>query len=174
MNIVVYGSRYGTAKKYAEELSKRVGVELKSYEDVKDINIYETIIYIGALYAGGVMGMKKTFKGIKNCSNHRIIIATVGLSDPNNKENTDAIKKGMKNQLPEEVFSNAKILHLRGRIDYSRLSCIHKIMMKMLYKKAVNLPEEKKTAEVKAMIETYNKKVDFVDFRSLEPIIQEL
>ena len=32
-------------------------------------------------------------------------------------------------------------------------------MMTMLYKKAIELPEEKKTAEVKAMIETYNKQV---------------
>ena len=47
-------------------------------------------------------------------------------------------------------------------------------MMGMLYKKAVTLPEEKKTAEVKAMIETYNKRVDFVDFNSLDSIIQEL
>ena len=47
-------------------------------------------------------------------------------------------------------------------------------MMKLLYKKAVTLPEIKKTAEVKAMIETYNKKVSFVDFSSLDKIIAEL
>ena len=46
--------------------------------------------------------------------------------------------------------------------------------MGMLYKKAVTLPEEKKNAEVKVMIETYNKQVDFVDFNSLDSIIQEL
>ena len=44
--------------------------------------------------------------------------------------------------------------------------------MKLLYKKAVNLPEEKKTAEVKAMIETYNKQVNFVSYDSLKSIIQ--
>ena len=31
------------------------------------------------------------------------------------------------------------------------------VVKTMLYKKVVTLPEEKKTAEVKAMIETYNK-----------------
>lgn len=36
------------------------------------------------------------------------------------------------------------------------------------------LPEEKKTAEVKAMIDIYNKKVNFVDFSSLENIIAEI
>ena len=174
MNIVIYGSQYGTAKQYAEELAYRVGYELESYEDVTDINTYETIVYIGALYAGGVMGMKKTFKNMKECGNHRIIIATVGLADPGDKENTDTIKNGMKNQLSKEVFDKAMIVHLRGGIDYSKLGLKHKTMMGMLYKKAVTLPEEKKNAEVKAMIETHNKQVDFVDFNSLDSIIQEL
>lgn len=39
--------------------------------------------------------------------------------------------------------------------------------MGLLYKKAVRLPEEKKNAEIKAMIETYNQKVNFVVFESL-------
>ena len=34
-------------------------------------------LYIGALYAGGVWGLAKTFKKISNCENKKIIIATV-------------------------------------------------------------------------------------------------
>ena len=45
-------------------------------------------------------------------------------------------------------------------------------MMGMLYKKAVTLPEDKKTPEVRAMIETYNKQVDFVDLIAIEPIVK--
>ena len=172
-SIVIYGSQYGTAKQYAQELAKRLECELKSYEDAVDINLYGTIIYVGALYAGGVLGMKKTFKSLKEFGNHKIIIATVGLADPADKTNTDSIKNGMKNQLSDEVFHKAKVFHLRGGIDYSKLGFKHKTMMGMLYKKAVTLPEEKKTAEVKAMIETYSKQVDFVDLSSLDPIIRE-
>ena len=47
-------------------------------------------------------------------------------------------------------------------------------MMGLLYRKAVGLPEEKKTAEVKAMIETYNKNVEFVDFDSLTAIVNDI
>ena len=129
-------------------------------------------IYVGALYAGGVLGMKKTFKSLKDCMRHKIIIATVGLADPTDKTNTDSIKKQMKKQLPVDVFDKAKIFHLRGGIDYSKLGFKHKTMMGMLYKKASTLPEDRKTAEVKAMVETYNKQVDFVDLSSLETIIE--
>ena len=47
-------------------------------------------------------------------------------------------------------------------------------MMTLLYNKARHLPEEKKTAEVRAMIDTFNQKVDFVDFASLEPVVNAI
>lgn len=59
MKIIIYGSQYGTARKYAEELAKRTNIEIKSYKDVTDIDQYNTVVYIGSLYAGGVLGMKK-------------------------------------------------------------------------------------------------------------------
>ena len=61
--IVVYGSQYGTARQYAEELARRTGIEARQYDSVGEINQYDTIAYVGALYAGGVLGMKKTFSG---------------------------------------------------------------------------------------------------------------
>ena len=80
MKIIIYGSQYGTAKKYAEELAKRTNIEIKSYKDVTDIDQYNTVVYIGSLYAGGVLGMKKTLAKISQCQNKKIIIATVGLA----------------------------------------------------------------------------------------------
>jgi len=174
MQIIIYGSKYGTAKQYAEELSKKCNIKAESYENIEYINEYETIVYIGALYAGGVLGMAKVFKNISNCDNKKIIIATVGLADPMDVENINNIKNSMKRQLSNEIYEKASIYHLRGGIDYSKLNFGHKTMMSLLYKKAKRLPEEKKTAEVKAMIDTYNQKVDFVDFSSLESIIKEI
>ena len=72
------------------------------------------------------------------------------------------------------MYEKAEIYHLRGGIDYSKLSFPHKTMMKLLYTKAKNLPEDKKNAEVRAMIETYGKQVDFVDFKKLDVIEQSL
>lgn len=118
--------------------------------------------------------MAKTFKKMSDCENKKIIIATVGLADPMNSENTNNIENGMKRQLSNEIYKKADIYHLRGGIDFSKLNFPHKTMMGLLYKKAKNLPEEKKTAEVKAMIDTYNQKVNFVDFSGLESIISKI
>ncbi|MBR2676146.1 MAG: hypothetical protein IKE28_04470 [Solobacterium sp.] len=172
--IIVYGSCYGATRRYAEALSEKTGIPAVSYENVEDINSYKTIIYMGGLYAGGVQGMKQTLKHLSDLPHKNVMIVTVGLADPTDPENIETIRSKMKSQLSKELFEQAQIFHLRGGIDYAQLSFLHKTMMSMVYRKAVNLPEEQKNAEVQAMIETYNKQVDFTNFNSLEPILQAL
>ena len=174
-SIIIYGSHYGTTKQYAEELSKRTNIKAISFKKFnQQINDYDNIIYLGALYAGGVLGMSKTLKKLNNISNKKILIATVGLSDPTDEVNKKNIRNNIKNQIPKEVLEKAKIFHLRGGIDYSKLNFAHKTMMKLLYNAVKNLPNEKQTAEDRAMIETYNKKVNFIDFSSLDKIANEI
>ena len=173
-SVIIYGSHYGTAKQYAQELSRRINTEAVSFEKVKEISDYDNIIYLGGLYAGGVLGMSKTMKKLNNISGKKIIIATVGLSDPTDEINKNNIRNNIKRQLHKEIFEKAKIFHLRGGIDYSKLKFAHKTMMKLLYNAVKNLPEEKQTAEDRATIETYNKKVDFIDFSGLDGIIDEI
>lgn len=173
-SVVIYGSRYGTARQYAEELARRTGIEACQCGSVGDINQYDAIAYVGALYAGGVLGMRKALAGLSGCEGKTIAIATVGLADPTDPENVESIEEGMRRQLPGEVFEAARIFHLRGGIDYSRLGFRHKTMMRLLRNKAKNLPEEKKNAEVRAMLETYGKQVSFVDFDSLDQIVAVL
>ena len=173
-NIILYGSHYGTTKQYAEELSRRTNIEVSSFKTIKDINQYDTIIYLGGLYAGGVLGMAKTLKNLNDVSHKKIILVTVGLADLTDEVNKNNIRNNIKRQLKKEVFEKAKIFHLRGGIDYSKLNFGHKTMLKLLYNSIKNLPEEKQTAEDKAMIETYNKKVNFIDFSSLDDIIHEI
>ena len=173
-NIIIYGSNYGTTEQYAKELSKRTNIEAISFENVQEINKYDKIIYIGGLYAGGVLGMAKTLKNLNDVSHKKIILVTVGLADPTDEVNKNNIRNNIKRQLKKEVFEKAKIFHLRGGIDYSKLNFGHKTMLRLLYNSIKNLPEEKQTAEDKAMIETYNKKVNFIDFSSLDKIITEV
>ena len=172
--IIVYGTHYGTTKKYALELARKTNIDAISYENLENINDYDTIIYLGGLYAGGILGMAKTLKKLNNVQNKNIIIVTVGVSDPTDKTNIKNIRNSLKNQLKIEVFEKAKIFHLRGGIDYAKLNFVHKTMLKLLYNKVKNLPKDKQTPEDKAMIETYNKKVDFINFLSLDKIIKEI
>lgn len=172
--IIIYGSKYGNTKRYAIELSKILKSEVINYKKVKSLFTYDQIIYLGSLYAGGVLGLSKTLKLIPKSSTQPIIIATVGLSDPSDEKNIAHIKASLEKQIPKDIYDKSKIFHLRGGIDYSKLSFLHKIMMSFLYNKVKKIPIEKQTREDKDLIETYNKKVDFVNLDSLNQIVESL
>ncbi len=168
--IIIYGSHYGTTKRYAEKFSELTQIPVISYEDIKGLEDYDEVIHFGGLYAGGVKGLKNTIKALPE--NARLIIVTVGLADVTNIENTDHIKKSVGQQVPETILERTTVLHLRGGIDYSKLSFMHKTMMSFVYKKAKSTPDKEKTAEVQDLIETYGQKVDFMDFDSLRKVME--
>ena len=60
MDIIIYGSQHGSAKRYAEGLAERTGLKAVDYKEADSLGLYNRIIYFGAIYAGGVTGLKKT------------------------------------------------------------------------------------------------------------------
>ena len=171
-SIIIYGSRYGSTKRYAERLAQMTGLQTVFFKDVKSVADYDRIVYLGALCAGGVMGLKKTVSSLS--PNQELIVATVGLADPTDAENVNHIRGGLKKQVPASHYDESKIFHLRGAIDYTKLGLKHRIMMKLLYSKVLKIPEAERNAEVRALIATYGKQVDFVNFDTLEPLVKTI
>ena len=171
-NLIIYGSQYGTTKRYAEKFAEMTGFPIISYENIKSLTEYDRIIYFGALYAGGVKGLKSTVK--KLSPNTKLVIVTVGLADVCDEENIVNIRNSIEKQVPEHLLKMSSVFHLRGGIDYQKLNFKHKAMMTLLYNRVKNLPEDRKTAEDRAMIETFNSKVDFVDYSSLNNVAKNI
>ncbi len=167
---IIYGSQYGTTRRYAESFAQMTGLPVTSCDDLGDLSGCGLAVHFGALYAGGVKGLRQTLKALPQGA--ALYLVTVGLADPRDPENTANILRSIRSQLPEQVMARTEVFHLRGGIDYSKLSFLHKTMMGLLYKKAKGLPQEKQSAETRAMIETYNKKVDFVELDALLPIAE--
>ena len=171
-SLIIYGSHYGTTKRYAEKLVQMANIPIANYKDIKELAGYDLIIHFGGLYAGGVTGLKRSVKLLPQ--NAKFIIVTVGLADVDDENNTNNIKKALSKQVPKEILKSTLIFHLRGGINYKELNLKHRMMMAFLYSRLKKLPEEKKTPEIKALIETYNSKVDFVDYDSLNQIIKAI
>lgn len=173
-SIIIYGSHYGTAKKYAEAMAKKTGIEAVTYEKAKAIDGCDRIIYFGGLYAGGVLGLSKTLKQLQGVFNKKLVIVTVGLADTADMENVRNIKNSIQRQISKGLYDHAQLFHVRGGIDYQKLSFKHKTMMALLYSKIKKIPPEKQSAETKALIETYNQSVDFTNLETLNEIISSI
>lgn len=166
-SIIIYGSRYGTARRYAERLAEMTGIRCIGHKDLNKADGYERVIYVGALYAGSVLGLK----ALANVLNDQeLIVVTVGLVDPQDEENVRHIRQNIRSQIPARLYDEGKIFHLRGAIDYSTMGLKHRLMMAFVRSRLAKMPEDKLNAEAKIILETYGKSVDFVDFDSLEAI----
>ena len=166
--VIIYGSQYGTTKRYAEYLSEMTGIEAVAFKEAKDIDKYDRVIFMGALYAGSVLGLKNTVS--KMSPKQKLVIVTVGLVDPTDPENIDYIRHSIKERIPADLYDETSIFHLHGAIDYSQLSLKHRMMMAVIHSKLSKMPEEKLNTEAKTILATYGKKEDFVDFKSLEKL----
>ena len=170
-SIIIYASQYGSTKRYAEHLSAITGIKCVSRKETEDIQNYERIIYMGALFAGSVLGLKKFSATV---TNQKLIVITVGLVDTQDGENIRYIRNNIKSQIPAHSYNEDKIFHLRGAIDYSTMGLKHKLMMKFMHSKLSRMPEEELNAESRIILEIYGKKVDYVDFNTLQPIVSFL
>ena len=173
-SIIIYGSRYGSARRYAQELSKQTDIPAVSYQEAPPLSKLETIVYIGALYAGGVLGLTKTLRRQSFGEHQRLVIVTVGLADPDILQNRENIRNALQKQIPAQLYGRAAVFHLRGAIDYQALSLGHRTMLALLHRSLQKKPAEEWSEEDKALMETYGKQADFVDFASLRPIINEI
>lgn len=118
---VVYGSRYGTAEKYARRLAQLLECEVVSANAFAGAYSDERVIFVGSLYAQRVTALKKTIKRIAPGAS--VCVVTVGLADPAIPKNVERITSSVKKQLPDS-FRSAKVYCLRGGIDFSKLGFI--------------------------------------------------
>lgn len=169
-SVILYGSQYGSARRYAEAFSRMTGFPAASFGDGADLSACERVIYFGGLYAGGVKGLRQTAAALP--PDTAMVIVTVGLADVSDPENIRSIRRSLRRQVPQRVWDRAILFHLRGGIDYSRLSLRHRAMMALLYRQVSRLPAEKQTAETRGILETYGKAVDFFDSGALLPILE--
>ena len=171
--LIVYGSKYGTTRRYAEELSRLTGLSAIPCREFRGLAEGHILVYLGA-YAGGVLGLKQAMKGLSLGDGQRLIVATVGLADPNNPQNQAHILASLKRQMSPVLFSQAIFFHLRGGIDYAVLSPRHRAMMAAMCFSLRRKPARQRSAEDQALLETYGKQVDFTDFSALVPIADEI
>ena len=92
-SIIVYGSCYGSAEKYAAELSVRTGIRAESFKTAVIPAECDAVVFIDSLYAGGAKGLKETVSKLKNVRWQKLIVCTVGLSDPDDSTNAANIRK---------------------------------------------------------------------------------
>lgn len=167
---VFYSSRYGNTKRYAETIAARLhcpALDAKQYKQA--IFDYETIIFGGSLYASGIRGVSLITKNFEKLRDKRLFVFTVGVSDPTDPQRFQPILE--KNFSPA-MRKQIHFFHFRGGLDYSKMSFVHRAMMKMLKSMLEKKDPSERTAEDKEIIRTFGGKVDFFDAETVTPLVE--
>lgn len=164
---VIYKSIYGATKEYATWIAEELGAELLEQKAVSpaDLQKYDLVIYGGGIYASGISGVGLVMKNpVKN-----LIVFTVGLANPETTDYTELLEKN----IPPELREKVKVFHLRGGMDYKKLSLVHRGMMAMMKKMTVDKkPKNEFTEDDKLFLETYGGSAQFIDRSTITPLVE--
>jgi menaquinone-dependent protoporphyrinogen IX oxidase len=172
--LVIYFSKYGTTKKYAEWISSELNGDIFDIKDVdyNTLENYDVIILGSSLYAGKISGIKIFLENYKILQNKKLIIFTCGLADYNKIENINTIEKRLEKEIPENIRQNIKVFYLRGGINYKKLNFKHKMIMGLLKQMKKKKIHDKMDEEDKVFLETYGKTLDFMDKNNIKELIE--
>ena len=172
--LVIYSSKYGHTKKYAQWLSEALNADVCEIRNLKSrmLNDYATILFGSSLYAGKNKAAVSLVEHFEQIKDKKVGLFTCGLGYVNNPLNIANINRALDRVITPEIRSKIKIFHVQGGIDYDNLSVLHKTMMKLLHSKVSRTPENERNDEDREFLATYGQKIDLSDKKMLEPVIQ--
>ena len=167
--IVIYKTKYGSTKTYAEWIANELGCEAVNAKDMSAgrLSEYDTIIYGGGLYAEVINGVSLITKNIAALSDKRIAVFTTGITpiDCRGYYDTYVIEKNFKHGVPE----NVKIFNFLGKMKLDELSLVHRTALKTL-KKIMSSKENPSEME-KLLVTLCDADGDFCDKESIKELV---
>ena len=168
--LVVYKSKYGSTEKYAKWISEDTGADLRKVKEVnlKILLAYDTVIYCGGLYAGGILGFSRMKKYYGKMAGRRLIVVAVGATSEGEQARIEMEEKN----LTPEMKGSVPLFLLRGGLNYPRMNPLDRFLMFLLMKSARSRNPETMDNETKGFMATYGKTVDFTNRKSIAPVIE--
>lgn len=165
--LVLYKSKSGFTKKYAEWIGDSLGAEIReaSKVAVATMAAYDILIYGGGLYAVGINGVKLITKNLEQLKDKKIVVFTTGLSAPSEKVANHVISA---NFTPTQI-KQIRLFYLRGGFNYNKLSPFYKAIMSLMkwsLKKKKGLE-----ADEQGMLDAFEHPVDFTAEKNINELI---
>ena len=169
--IILYTSKYGATKRYAEWIATETGYDCIETKKAKidEVKQYDTIILGGGIYASGIAGLSFLKKNIAQLQRKKVIIFCDGASPYDEKAFQQIIAYNLKDSL-----SGLPCFYFRGGWDMDAMSLVDRNLCKMLQKAVAKKKPEDCEVWEKALLEAGDQKHDWTDKSYLAPILEAL
>ena len=167
--VILYQSKYGATKKYADWLSEETGfrcIETRK-ADIDDIAAYDTVVLGGGIYASGIAGVSFLKKNISKLTGKKIVVFCCGASP----YDENAIRQIREHNLKGSLF-DVPLFYCRGAWDMGAMSFKDRTLCKLLQKSVVKKDPADCEIWEKALLEAGDNACDWTDKRYLDPIVR--
>lgn len=167
--IILYQSKYGATKKYADWLVEITGydcVETKSIK-VAQLQNYDVIVLGGGVYASGIVGLHFLKKNISSIYGKKIAVFAVGASPYDEKAIMQIREMHFKDEL-----SKVPLFYCRGAWDEEKMNFGDRTLCRMLQKAVAKQNPDEYESWQKALMCAVGQKCDWTDKIYLESVLK--
>jgi len=165
--IILYQSKYGATKKYADWLVEMTGYDCAETPQATadDMDRYETILLCGGIYASGIAGSSFLKKNWNRLKDKKIAVLCVGASPYD-----DVALKEIKAHNFKDDLKQIPLFYGRGAWDESRMTFKDRTLCRLLQKSVAKKDPSTYEPWMKALMCAAGQSCDWTDKKYLIPI----
>lgn len=142
--LILYVSKTGNTKAYAEAIAEALGTEAYPLKSVKPKKWreYDTIVFGSWIMGGKIQEIDRFFQGWDEISDKNVIVFADGMGMPDAETRRDLITGNLLD------LYHIRFYQLRGSFDYSKLGFFHRTILNLTMKQMANDPSQAATLDV--------------------------
>lgn len=167
--IILYKSKYGAAKKYADWLRESTGFDCMEIRKTSPDTAaqYHTLILCGGIYASGIAGLSFLKKNFSRLQDKNIFIFCVGASPCDAKALNEIRERNLTGEL-----KSLPLFYGRGIWDENRMSFTDRTLCRLLKKSIAKKDPADYEPWMHALMEADGRSCDWTDRTSLVPLLK--
>lgn len=166
--IVVYCSKTGFTKRYAQWIAQELGCEAVPVEKKMDLSGYDAVIFGSWLMAGSIQKAAWFKKQMNAVPGKKFVFATGSM--PGNAD--AAIAQIFEKNFTASERQQLELFYFQGGLCYEKMGAVERFMMRMLCRMLKN--KKNASPEDKAMLKLIEKDFDGTDRSAIAPLIRSV
>lgn len=167
--LIIYHSKTGFTKKYAQWLREDLGCDCLTYDEraQADYTKYDAVAFGGGIYVGKISKLNWFKKQLPELRGKRVALFYTGAMPP---EPADIRRIERENLAPEEQ-SQMKCFYLQGGLNYTAMGPVDRMLMAMFKKM---LKSKADSPKEKIMLQNVQQSYDKTSREALGPLEEYL
>jgi menaquinone-dependent protoporphyrinogen IX oxidase len=168
-SVVVYKSKTGFTKKYAQWISQELGCDMMevSKANAESLKSYGVAIYGGGITAGQIGGLKKFKELMASLKDKKMIAFATGATPAGEVKAMQQIKE---TNFTAQEQQTIPYFYFQSGINYENMSVGGKLLMKMFTAMLSN--KKDKTPEEQGMADSIKQSCDLTKKEYIQPLVE--